>query len=355
MNKISVKELAFILAFLFPNMTLADEKQLEKRLEALEAKMERMGAIEAENKELRIRLQKTEAKLEKVTAQKIATVAPVRTMEPQATPVTVATPVITKGVLVTPVSTESNWSGVYAGINAGYSQGFINIARDGYGFGNFNFDRYSTYVEGPVVGGQIGLNHQFSNNIVLGIEADFDWADVVARNFSSNGDYGSGNSSGISTGSYNSRYGLDWLGTGRARLGYAFANLMPFITGGIAYGQLTSNEYRWYNSALGFSCCGLSSTSSSFTSGTASNVNVGWVAGAGVEYLLPNSWSLKGEYQYAYLGNLTRSDEGYFAAIPSFAGYTKVNINNFGVHQARVGLNYHTDWLKSYSVNTEEH
>lgn len=354
MNKIAILAFASSAALVLPKAAFADDKQLEKRLEALEAKMERMATIESENKELKVRLQKTEAKLEKVTAQKVATVAPVRTVERPAAPVTVATPEIAKITPVTPVSTESNWSGVYAGINAGYSQGFINIARDGYGFGSIGFDRNSTYTEGPIVGGQIGLNHQFSNNIVVGVEADFDWADVVARNYSLNGDYGSGYSSGLFTSSFNSRYGLDWLGTGRARLGYTFASLMPFITGGIAYGQLSSDQYRWNNSASAFSCCGLSSTSSSFSSGTASNVNIGWVAGAGVEYLLPNSWSLKGEYQYVYLGNLTRSDEAYAASIPSFAGYTKVNMNNFGIHQARVGLNYHTDWLKNFSVNTEQ-
>ncbi len=243
----------------------------------------------------------------------------------------------------------SNWQGIYAGINVGYSKNNVPIIRRSVGSGYYSNDSNTTYGEGPLAGGQIGFNYQFSNNIVLGGEADFDWANVVLTNYTANGDYNSGgnygNNSSIYTSSYNSRYGLDWLGTARARLGYSFANLMPYITGGLAYGQLSSYENRWFNNAGSAS----TTTQSSFQSGNASKTNFGWTAGAGVEYLLPNHWSIKAEYLFSYLGSLARYDQTFSPnSYPNSGGYySSATLNNFGIHQARVGLNYHTDWLAS--------
>ena len=40
---------------------------------------------------------------------------------------------------------------------------------------------------------------------------------------------------------------LEYLGTARVRLGYAFGNLLPYITGGFAYGQTSSYYNSIYN------------------------------------------------------------------------------------------------------------
>jgi len=61
------------------------------------------------------------------------------------------------------------WNGAYVGLNAGYGWGDTSgtlFAAPG----NFN-------VSGGLAGGQIGGNYQF-NNIVLGVEADYQWADI---------------------------------------------------------------------------------------------------------------------------------------------------------------------------------
>ncbi len=122
------------------------------------------------------------------------------------------------------------------------------------------------------------------------------------------------------------------------------------VTPGFFYlvkpGQLSSYENRWFNSAFSSST---SSTSSSFQSGNASKINFGWAAGVGVEYLLPNYWSIKAEYLYSYLGSLTRYDQTFSPnSYPNSGGYySSATLNNFGIHQARVGLNYHIDWLAS--------
>jgi hypothetical protein len=253
MNKTALLAVTTSLGFVLPRVAFADDKQLEKRLEALEAKMERMAAIEAENKELKVRLEKTEAKLEKVTAQKVATVSPVRTLERQAVPLTLTTPVITKANPVTLASTENNWSGVYAGINAGYATGEVgtqssvvntSIASSS-GPGPQYIKGFGTSsVDGPVVGAQIGINYKLKNNIILGIETDFDYADINNRlgdGYVNNNVTTVSSTFNQSTSNY-ARKGIDWLGTARLRLGYDLGNFMPYLTGGFAYGGVSSNS-----------------------------------------------------------------------------------------------------------------
>ena len=101
----------------------------------------------------------------------------------------------------------------------------------------------------------------------------------------------------------------DWLGTARARLGYAgWNNLLPYITGGAAFGDIKG------------------------TSGAASvsKTNIGWTAGAGLEYAFLGAWSAKVEYLYADLGKASCG-----AATCGVDTDIKFNANI-----VRVGLNY---------------
>ena len=69
---------------------------------------------------------------------------------------------------------------------------------------------------------------------------------------------------------------LDWFGSVRGRLGYAFDRALVYGTGGFGYGQVTNDGYA--------------------------ETQTGWVAGGGVEYKLTPAWSAKAEYQYFDLG-----------------------------------------------------
>ena len=89
----------------------------------------------------------------------------------------------------------------------------------------------STSPNGCLVGGTIGYNYQ-TGSIVWGLEGDIAWSDVK--------------------GSVDCGLGLTcetanhWLGTARGRLGYAFDRLLPYVTGGAAFGsvQATVNPGR---------------------------------------------------------------------------------------------------------------
>jgi outer membrane immunogenic protein len=83
---------------------------------------------------------------------------------------------------------------------------------------------------------------------------------------------------------------IDWYGTVRGRLGWASGPVMLYGTGGLAYGRTTLNSTLTDPVFLETL---ISQTSS---------VKTGWVAGAGVEYLLRPNLIASLNYQYVDLG-----------------------------------------------------
>jgi outer membrane immunogenic protein len=88
-----------------------------------------------------------------------------------------------------------DWSGLYAGVHAGY------------GWGNLG----GVDLDGFLGGVQVGANWHLSRNWVIGVEVDFAGTD-------------------IGTGGLRQ----DWLFTARARLGYAFDRVLVYATAGVA-------------------------------------------------------------------------------------------------------------------------
>ena len=107
-----------------------------------------------------------------------------------------------------------NWSGFYIGINGG--GGWGSSTWDG--IGGFS-------VSGGMIGVTGGYNYQI-NQFVLGAEADIDWSGI---NGSTNGCF------------FGCETRNSWLGTARGRLGYAFDRFMPYLTGGLAVGNISAN------------------------------------------------------------------------------------------------------------------
>jgi outer membrane immunogenic protein len=150
-----------------------------------------------------------------------------------------------------------NWSGFYLGINGGG------------GWGHSNWDTSSDRIglSGGLVGGTAGYNWQFGN-AVLGIEGDIDWANLKGTNSSTLCPAGCSTSD-------------TWLSTVRGRAGYAFGGVLPYLTGGLALGDIRA-------ATPGFA--------------GASNTGAGWTAGGGIEFGLTGNWSAKAEYLYVDLG-----------------------------------------------------
>jgi outer membrane immunogenic protein len=91
------------------------------------------------------------------------------------------------------------------------------------------------FEDGGVLGGQVGMNWQW-NNFVLGVEGDIGWADLDDA---------------------------DSLQSARGRAGFAFDRFLAYGTGGAAF-----NDFD----------------------------DLGWVAGAGVEYAVSDALSVGVEY-----------------------------------------------------------
>ncbi len=188
-----------------------------------------------------------------------------------------------------PAYAASSWTGFYVGVNGGYAWDNLpphaGISDDG-GFG----------------GGQIGYNWQgvLDRHVVLGLEADIQ---------------GTGIDNSAPWGAYEHNITVDYFGTVRGRIGYAADSFLLYATGGLAYGNVKN----------------------SFTGVTTTNVYTsdalegGYTAGAGVEYKISSSWSLKAEYLYVNLDHTNPVDA---------AGAQAKTINR-ELDTVRAGINYH--------------
>ncbi|POR42094.1 outer membrane beta-barrel protein [Methylobacterium sp. V23] len=244
------------------------------------------------------------------------------------------------------------WTGFYAGFNAGYGfdassnsqptvigvNGASTLVLPGttaaIAFSNGQSN------DGFVGGGQVGYNYQFTpgSGVVVGIEADAQYVDFgrERNRFAATGPLAAQqvfNPAGIS--------GLDYFGTVRGRLGYAFDRVLFYGTGGFAYGSGGGRDFGLPNRSR-------------------DDFQTGWAAGGGIEYALPtdsflnffrsSAVTLKVEGLYVNLDQGNRNN-GAFAinnagavittaspGVVLVSGGTQVRNTEFAV--VRAGLNY---------------
>ncbi|PMZ81258.1 outer membrane protein, partial [Pseudomonas sp. FW306-2-11AD] len=72
---------------------------------------------------------------------------------------------------------------------------------------------------GLIGGFQVGYNRQLANHLVLGVEADASFTSPTDE-------------PALAPSPFNST--VDYVGTARGRVGYAFDRWMPYVTGGFA-------------------------------------------------------------------------------------------------------------------------
>ena len=196
-----------------------------------------------------------------------------------------------------------NWTGFYIGADVGYGWGrstgtLANAA------GAFPVN-YSLDPSGVIGGGFVGYNWQISN-VVLGIEADWQASDLNE----------SGNFLLGAVPTYTIGTKVKDYGSVRGRLGVAFDRWMVFGTAGAAWGEWDTS-YAF----IGGVPFVTASTSS----------NVGWTAGAGVEYAFTNNWLARAEYRYTDLGR---------SSFISAATNSRELGNRVTVNDVRVGIAY---------------
>ena len=238
---------------------------------------------------------------------------------------------------LSPPPSAPSWTGFYVGVDAGYGGSSNSVT--GLPYQNFAQRAvpafaYGQGLNGSVAGFHGGYNYQI-NNLVLGAEGDFDFAGIngaaarVVRD-------PLGGAGGLATDGLMSHESVDWLASIRGRLGYAWGSGLFYATGGVAF-EGVNDKYLLSTDAA---------DSSVYSASTASSGNrspVGWVVGAGYEYMLTSNWILRGEYlHYGFSqGNIQT-----LAVVPcsgfgagSACGANVASRNN-NVDLVRLGLSY---------------
>ena len=194
-----------------------------------------------------------------------------------------------------PVAPVFTWTGFYAGVNAGVNWSNRNVNSTWYDstgetpavdLAYWTPLPYANQRTGFIGGIQVGYNYQI-NQFVIGAEADF--MGMAANQTSSSAPLDLVDYVTVSR----TKVQQQWLGTVRARAGFAVDRFLVYATGGLAYGSTKvstiSNDYE------------AGAVVRSYT-GQKTNTDAGYVVGAGVEYALTNNWLLRAEYLYYNLG-----------------------------------------------------
>jgi outer membrane immunogenic protein len=216
-----------------------------------------------------------------------------------------------------------DWGGGYIGINSGgyaFGQsewsGPLNQSHLS-STGNFN-------VNGALVGGTMGVSGQFGAWVV-GVEGDFDWQNPS----------GTSNSAfctslftstqiGAKPAGLSCKTESNWLGTFRARFGYAWDRVLLYGTaGGAGVNVQTSLN-------------GLPAQT---------NPEFGWTVGGGLEWAFADNWTAKVEYLFVDLAQNPVCNHGYSCGFnaPATATLKPVNSNStvtLNENIVRVGVNF---------------
>jgi outer membrane immunogenic protein len=234
-----------------------------------------------------------------------------------------------------------DWSGIYVGLEGGYGWGKENFnpAFDPFFFSTFFPDDIvdasigSVSQSGWLFGGFVGAQKQWGS-WVLGIEADFDAADIKGTtNRASSTCVGNvticsgGNTSPVihfadtENQNHSIESKIDELGSVRGKVGWAWSpNWMIYGTGGLALAHTEDNHsFSQVDQVCEFSLSNCSTFFSAISNLTAGTSRFGWAAGAGLDWkwqIDPGSAVVFGvEYlHYQFEGdNRSLGDAGGFA------------------------------------------
>ena len=161
-----------------------------------------------------------------------------------------------------------NCTGFYVGGNVG--AGWSGLSST-----NFSDTLGSTFTAPTNVqflgGGQVGANYQFSNGLVIGAEAMFDWLSNSQNAIITATDPTGSVAANIGTS--NAR----WMTTVSGRLGYAWDRVLLYAKGGGAWVATNSPAVS------------VAGTPASFTS-ISNSTSSGYTAGFGVEWAFSGNW-----------------------------------------------------------------
>jgi outer membrane immunogenic protein len=218
------------------------------------------------------------------------------------------------GNTITFTGTDTGTAGLGSALAAGAIPGSTNLGYSGF-----------------LGGGQFGYNWQ-TNSWVFGLEADLDAAS--AKSSTSFPDARIINPTGGMNSPFtiNAARELNWLGTVRGRIGITpTAPFLLYATGGLAFAQ----------HAVGVGIVDPTAVPPENSFNEPSSWSAGWTVGAGGEWMFAPHWSLKAEYLYVDLGNISSTITYAYtsAGVPETSSLTATVHDRDNI--VRGGINYH--------------
>jgi outer membrane immunogenic protein len=244
-----------------------------------------------------------------------------------------------------PIVPPYSWTGLYVGINGGYSwgrsdtdvqfltfPGGVPIVAPAGSITSADFK-----MDGGIAGVQAGYNWQ-QNNWVLGIEGDIQWsgqkgsADFLCAAPPFGGatclpgfTFLPAGSTGVTLAIEQS---LRWFGTLRGRAGVTVTpTWLLYVTGGLAVGNIKTDATLAGFTNAAPSVLVAATSSSSVT-------RAGWTAGLGTEFAIGGRWTAKIEYLYIDFGDVSGNVANPLIGIQ--ANYSSSVTDNI----LRAGINY---------------
>ncbi|TIR18267.1 MAG: porin family protein [Mesorhizobium sp.] len=204
-----------------------------------------------------------------------------------------------------PLASEPfSWTGFYVGAQGGYSFFDSEITFPPISSGALHSS------PGPdtfTLGGQAGYRYQFPNSLVLGVEGDI---------FSY---FGKNDKAAIIGGSPSGdEITLNYGGSLRGQVGYAWDRFLPYVTGGVALLDYEGGGEAVLGGPV-------------FPGAEFSKTKVGWTVGAGLAYALTDKLVANIDYRHSDFGSTQ------FATPAAAAGTTRVKLNESAI---KVGMSY---------------
>ena len=219
---------------------------------------------------------------------------------------------------------QYNWSGFYVGGQAGvaFNRDSGAFSSDTSGFNGGNNDSNSGFIGG----GHVGYDYQMGN-FVIGAVADLNYIDAK-----SNTSYTLPTATGTQT--FGSDQDINYVGTVRAKAGYAMDRFMVYATGGLAYADIDNN----YNGGGTYTDAAGNGYN---VSAKTDNDDFGYAVGAGFDVLATQNVSFGLEYLYTDLGK-SKVDVNY-TPVTAGAGtsFSTDSNNDLTYHSVMAKASYH--------------
>lgn len=218
---------------------------------------------------------------------------------------------------VAPAPADS-WSGFYVGIQTGYNWGDAKVDwvdYDNTGAVDEIYAGDALDVDGSLLGFYGGYNWLLDNGFLVGIEGEFNEMgakDVKSVNYPDPID---------GPNAWLGKVEQQWDASLRLRAGKVIGDLLPYITGGVAWGRFNVKQYYyldpndlWYDKDITLT---------------------GWTLGGGVEWAISPNIHARLQYRYTDYGDKTVKDD-----VTPGGGWSSDARLDYNAHMITVGLSY---------------